>query len=1099
MTYIDSLLEKRNITVATPFWKLHINESELEELLKFIRMSVGGLHLDDANSSKRRELYKQFDREACLMYALWWSHKYDGGKQSWDEPLEDFNIESKYYNYIKEAVLNELKNNKRLPITIFRSKANFHMYLQSILAQGGLPMQLMNGDNISSFENFLYNLISVYENMDMRDWTNISIAQTLAEKYLNNGTLKESDAVLEFAIEIVKAYFNDDDNVFSDYEEIRTIISRIRKKRGIVKKQERKYFRVNWEFEIIKDSIELFYTIAVPYEIQLEEHAMKHLDGSDVSTVSYYVANRLVGTYHRQGTKYILMPGTSSSQKVKVDASMRYLSLIRKIKNELFEERSLINSAPPYMDEPIILQFKNGNWIPKQIKNNDTFACIAPKNWKCDQVCIKGEYKYNGLVYNWFDIDWNQLNENRLVFKNEESGESVCLDNIISSYNVSFAPRMQEWIEESSKSIVVNNDDIRKCMICFIDETKCSHQSFKFFYRTERDIEFVKYTGGMLPSGHITLKVVFPTEGQSKTFSFFNINGLSYERVNNDTIKIGYKYGQYALLANQNIDKLNSDTYRLMKTDNTAAFAPIRFRLLTDGASDTIDIGFTSPIQKSCFIDEFGKILDSGFPISLTELHKYKINLSENACVILSYFEKTAYNTKYCTTKHKLHLPQGRYPLDMMKDEIDRLICINGFNDYRKYLTIKIAHTDAEIKIRRNSYRAQQCEGPDGIKGIKVTREGSPVSDLPIFAIAVNAPKDSPLYHKDDIKMIERINDGCYFLPELEDKTIKEFVVFSDNNFTESNMLAFFLNLGEDMDKVSRDQNKRKSISHIKNLLLAGDEDEWNNTWFYMDIVIKFRLSYFNSFNTFLAIANNPNLLSAFLIRLSNSYLMNEYDENTIVNELQKMEKELSFRFHYLPSECWKNEFERMGKQYEALISEFPALAKTLGEKEDFAFKSFHLFEELIVRQFGEGSKYLLFPLLGNSLAYKKEYKSQDSYYFMKINDALEDFDKLKTPDGLRFPRVEHHNLRPWNSYHSENIIQKLQYLAIVLPQCAAQYVHGAYLNLWEYLPEDSDENRRINTCNEFIRRMINYMSIYASETYNELFVTALLNNPVNQ
>lgn len=103
------------------------------------------------------------------------------------------------------------------------------------------------------------------------------------------------------------------------------------------------------------------------------------------------------------------------------------------------------------------------------------------------------------------------------------------------------------------------------------------------------------------------------------------------------------------------------------------------------------------------------------------------------------------------------------------------------------------------------------------------------------------------------------------------------------------------------------------------------------------------------------------------------------------------------------------------------------------------------------------------------------------------VNNALSDFSLLILPDRIRFARVELHEQFP----RRDQYVQLMQYMAVVLPQCAAQYAHGADMELWNYNPD--------TPYRQFIRRMINYMSTYVPEIYNELFTIALLREPVEQ
>jgi hypothetical protein len=678
----------------------------------------------------------------------------------------------------------------------------------------------------------------------------------------------------------------------------------------------------------------------------------------------------------------------------------------------------------------------------------------------------ENEFKFNDSIYYLVNLNWDEIPDRQLHFNEKTTGEEKILDNRISDYSVSFSPMLPPWIEESHSAIAVNIQDVRTCFTFYRDNQSCERGRFNFYYKNTENIEYKRYTGGNLPLGPIVMKVCYP-DGLSKTFSFYNIIGLKSDRIDDDTLEISFEKGTCSLLNNQNIRNLGEGKYQVVHADNTNGFAPIIFRICPQGVTKTIDIGFTSPLQQSCFIDSQGNILNQGTPIAVNELFNYKMNLSEGKEIIISYMKKNDENNgERCLIRKRIRMNSGRYSLDFFKDDIERFFCINGFNDYHKYISIKINEANS-VHIRRNAFIAQECKNEDGINGIYVTRNGKPASQLILHAIAINAGGDSPLFHKDDIIMVENGDTGKYFMPELEDSEIKEFVIFSDNNMSNENMLPSFLNIERDLSKEERDANKTESIKQIHDALSDGDEYEWNNTWFYFNLVIEYRLN-FNTFNTFLAIANDPFLIASFILRIQAGF-----DKNTIIEELQRMENELSFGFHYIPSKCWQKECERLRIPCDVIPEEFNFL------------------EELLKRQFGEDNQYLkpmMFKLLGNPWPNHPDYSLRYQDYLENVNDALSVFEILETPDNIPFARVDYHPIS-WRNYYTP--IEKLQYLAIVLPQSAAQYVFGADMDLWSY-QED-------NKSNEFIRRMINYMRRYASETYNNLFITALMKEPVIQ
>ena len=1093
MSYLDQILERRGIATATPFWKLRVTDDELTGLVEYIRTEVSripcGLPL-----SKRKKMYSSFDREACLLYALWWGRKYDGDAQSWGEPLDDFGIDDRYLDYIREAVLEELKWEKQLNIVVYRSEGGRNMYLQSLLAQGGLPMGVMdNNDNITSFENYLYNLITEYERLDMCDWTDITAAKILAGRYLNNSTLCNSDAVIDFSLEIVRAYICNDNTAFADYQEIQDIISRIRERRGNRQRQERRFFKVAWEIKPGFGDFELLYSVSAPHEVFIDNA------DNDVNVVSYYVAGRIVGAYHRKGDRFLLMPGTAMSGKVKWNNQQGHLVLQRK-KNDVFsEESSLINSMPPFLNEPLLLQYCNGTWIPKQNHNNDTYACLMPCEWKCCEIESNTIFTYEEKQYKWFEVDWNKIETGVLHFVNTLSGEQISLDRTISDYSVSFVPRLPEWLEVSSIPVVVNNNDLKQCFRYFHDDQPVSSNGFRFLYKLLGSTEYRRYTTGVLPSGLIMLKIEFPEGNQSRTFSFYNISGLDVCREGNDILRISYTGGKYVLLAGQDVILVGDNLYKVANPQDVRALSPVMFRFYPIGAEmKSIELGFSSPIQQCCFMDNDGRILNREYPISFSELHNCKLNLSESKRIVLSYYEQTE-NNLTCVTRKEISMRPGRYTLDVFKDDIERLVLINGFNDHKKFTSIKITGTQSEVKIRRNAFKARQFLDEDGKVGIIVHRNQEPVSGLQLHAIAVGVSPESPLYRSDELRLVGGTEPGRYYLPEMEYLGAEEFVVFSENTEGVGNMLPFFLNVKGYMTKEKRDENKRDTIEQIKQRLLEGDEQEWKNTWFYMDLVIKYRLSYFNSFNTFFAVANSPYLLSEFLVRVRQSELYYRYGNATIVSELQRMEKDMAFRFHYLPYECWRHQSAKLGDNYDRLVAQIPKLKETLGDKISYINDQISLLKDLLINQFGEKDGveiYLVLVVVGmNELIVNggdlPEFARALDYYTSKAGDAMSEFNRFTVPNDLRVPTVDYHPFRALDRYRPDQVLQKLQYLTIVLPQSAAQYVQGVNMELWQHRPD--------STANEFLRRMINYISIYAPEAYNELFKTSLSRPQVNQ
>ena len=1071
MTYIDELISKRNIVNAVPFWKLQVTSEEQQGLIEYIREQLNKYDFSNMGKAKRKEAYCSFDRELCLMYALWWNRCYGGGRDKWGKALDEFNIDQCYKDLIKDAIIIELRENKRLNIPLYHSTND--RLIDSVLAQGGLPMQLMKREEVSSaYEYYLSRLISYYEDLSQCDWRNINIAQDLAESCLTNETLRKSEAVLDFSMEIVKAYKDDNDSYFDNYEEIKSIIKKIKEGRG--QKPKIESFKALWAFNIEGESLKLSYTIESPNQIPVLNNK------ADI--ISYYLEGRLVGLYQRRGDIFNRMPGYSIRGCISWNSQNGSLILQRKSNNS-FTNVELINSEPPFIEEPMILCESSYGLEPKSQRrlSGAPLSCLFPVNWECEELRECHELKFNGNTYYWKYIEQNKVQT--LNFIEKQTQEKIELSCCPTDYSVSFFPQVPEWLEESSKTVVLynrNNADFRSLFKCYDSEGVVSNSKFKFFTKHKSNTDYQKYTGGSLPNGTIQMRVVYP-DGQYKTFSLYNLNGLEYGIFDNNQFELKYIGGKYALLADQSIEKIESGYYQISNDGNLNGFTPVRFRLFSESNNnDYVDVGLKSPLRTSCFFDNKYNIPRQNFNISINELYNYHLNVDDTATIIISFYEIAG--NPMCVTRRKIRLSAGRYSLDILKDDIDRMFFINGFNDYTKYASIKIQGTEHELRIRRNTYRATE----DDNNGIIVLRNKEEVSGLSLYGLAINAPSESPIFQTTIELKESEAEKGHYTVPEED--CLSEYIIFTDNSISEEGMLPFFLNTKEHLDKDERNRIKRESIKTIHDALVQGDPMEWDNVWFYMKTAIKYHLSYAHSFNTFHAIANDPYLIAEFIIRLDVDKI--GWDTNTIIGELQRMERELSFGFHYIPSKCWQKEFCRLENEYDSFE---PSCQSIIGEKNNYCWNHFHYLEEILKCQFDEDNVSIILPklVIGGQMPNVPQYTID---YREQVNNAFSDFEKLQAPANLRFHKVEKEPQRPnWNNERSE-IPLKFQYMAIVLPQCAAQYVHGADLELWSY---QDDEQK--NNVNQFIRRMIYYMSKYVPEAYNELYYIALLREPIKQ
>lgn len=1087
MTYIDELLRNQGREIAIPFWKLHLKEDEVDSLVTYIKNALR-LFEDEISSragmsSTRLNRFKSvaymaFDRELCLLYSVWWNCQYNGGPQRWDEALGVYGIDRKYLKDIIEAIKQELTEKQRLGIILHRNGQG-NQYLRSLCAQGGLPMKFMeNPDISSSFENFLIRLIESFKEIDKDAWGQTNVVNALADTYINNSTLRESEAVLDFATEIAKAYLNDEDT-FDDYDVVRNIINKIRGTINRPKKERKQQFRANWFYKIKGDHLNLSFTIEGPTEIDVKPET------AEMDKLSFFAEGRFIASYYRSGDKFYLMPGSQMGRL-----------LDRKVNNAFVDfqcsngkEWSLINNEVPFVETPCLLQYDiRQSAFTKKLTADGNYACLIPEGWSCAKLTPSRTLLLGETSCSWVDqISLSVFEEGDLLFVNL-NGEHIFLGRKSSNFSISFSPRCYSWVEESSMMLAMDVDDFSKFIHCYEGDEKCNKSKFSFRYKSEGSQNFKEYRRGPLPDGYILMRVYAPTGELVKSLSFFNINSIKYDASDKE-FTLTYANGECSLLAGQEHVHSSGDKYRVedCTTLGMSGYANIGFRLTSHSGTKSVIIHVTSPLVEACFISSDGTIVKDQSYIAQDELYQYNIVLPCRMKVSLRMW-----NDSECLISKEIIMPAGRFSLDLFKEDIDRFVRMSGFDDYHKYITIKISG-GKQIRVRRNALTPSQTKDEQGVPYLKATRDGIyEQQQLKLFAIPIDIAEDSPYHHKNDIRMEER-HPGHYYLPDEVwngSETVK-FVVVSDNNHDAGSLRPFLFDNTEDLDKDARDAIKRKSIEGTALALTNGDETAWNDMWFFIDTVIKYRLPYYSSFNAFFTISNDPDLQAALIVRIESSTIWQKYGEETIISELQRMEKELGFGFHYVPITSWKKEADRIGADYEAavkILSAMPSLANSLGEKDEYVDKRFYALEGILESQFG--AEYVLpikFYLRGYPWPNKPEFtiKNDDG----RLNKALADIEEFLAPDDCKFPPVELQPKNQWDKIGIAGIQQRLQNLAVVMPQAAAQYAHGYDMKFWRF--------QKDSKVNIFLRRMINYMSVYIPDVYNELFYTSLLRGPI--
>ena len=1074
------------MAVATPFWKLRVSREEFEDIVSYIKF-----YLDNNHYRDKKTIGRAIGRELCLLYAYWWGNDYSGGNKNYNDALEKYGISLDYRKLIIDCIYDEIKYRKRLDITLYRGKYN-NLYLESVTAQGGLPLRLFKKDDLSSYEIFLDNLISEYEEVAERDWEDLSKAQELAQVYLHNKTLRESKEVLEFAMEITKAYLDGNFSYFDDYAEIKELVNRIREKRVNRSHQNPKYFHLTWMFKILpNNNLDLNFSVRVPSILEgiFSVHNPSTSEGLiDDDIISYFIEGIMIGSYHRNGNKYVLMPGTSSSAPRRCKTTSR-LKMQRKIGSSISLDNTITNADLPYMGEPFLVQYFNGSWIPKSLRNVDDYGCIIPEGWECELVSDAIKLTMNTQCFYLWRFQWGGIDSNEIKFINRETGEIVILTKAISEYSVSLVNKVPEWLEESNSAILFNCDNLSASFRKLRNNESYSGLGFRYYYKMKWEQVYHEYAKEMIPTGPLTVRVMLP-DRQMRTFAFFSINGLSYNKEGNDTFTLTMRNGYKELLNGQNnisIVEGETDKYALVDNTTQEALKCVRFRIASSNHPiDSEIIGVSSPHNAKCFIDNHGNIMRPGDKVSYSQLFKYKVNLDADAYLKLSFYKENM-----CYLRQSVKLSKGKTTLDILTDWLEQMISIVGFNDNYNNLKVQIVHTDMYLIIMRNTFVADVITLESGDNGLIVKQNGKSVPDLTLYACPVQSDTDNT-----ELFIMKEIDSagGVYYISDEDKKKAQQFVVFTDNRNPLGKLKPKFLNVVT--DDFDRNKHKGSSIENITEALLKNDEEAWNEVWTHTKYAIKYHLPYLNSFNCFQAIASCPQLQASFITKPE--LLKLGYDSEIIINELKRMEMDLAICFYNIPQCHWQVLSDTFINEYNDLIqaNSFLKEISRFSSSEEYLGMKFKILLDMLTAQFGEELGMLVSYKLIKNVQLVEETIDEN---LVNIHPCTE-YDNFNTPSDLVFPHVDFYpnDLMSWKKIvhlREGASWRKHRYLSIVIPQLAVTWLLNDSDDLWAYNKsiEDFDERNAYNERNAFFRRINNYLRTYDTERYNNLFIATLL------
>lgn len=787
MKYFQELIEELNLSNDyLPLWKVidRMNQSHVDSLVDYIQ---------EHTSMNRNVCY--YAQEVCLLYAYWWQKISQGrrGGHNYMDIISDMNLTNVKEEQLKDAVLYELQTAQKLNIPIYKS--NTTRWLDSVLAQGGIPLQWMtNLTNTDYILRFLKALLHHYENIIIPDWYNTSIAEEMAKQY-NMPAYAQNQAYCGYCLSIVQSIIMKE-SIVSGSSIVQNIINQVAQEHN---NYEYRLFGITWFIKANqRGDYSICYTLKVPKSIDISEE-------SETSSRRYYLNGKFVAEYLRQGDKFYLQQGTNIPTFEIIQDETEALFLEQMEDNGVLEGVPMYNSIMPVIEEPVSLRYDSADyWNLNTNNGGERIAIICPAGWKPVSDLPYKNVRLQNEDYLWIEVDWSNSTHEHIELRKGEESYFVYKNNIDYELYLNF-PQF-DWIEKASRLIVDSSANLSHCIYVRDSEgNPISASKWKLYIKSAED--FVPYTKTTrLSSGLNTMRICMP-DNRSKYIRFFYVQSVNYRRTSGNSFSFDCNDIDLHLIPNQDVTQVDS-TYTCNKQ-----VLSVGFQLSSNGSDMILHVSSPKP-DSSFWSIENGKKMLSNSNISINDLHKYKVYRNGRDKLHISY--KSNYD-ETIVTNSTIELGSDQFTtLSFISGILERMLVLYPLTRARR---IELTISNSTITIVTDPYNLFTLKDEEGLK-IQVSYNNEIQKDIPLAAINLDEILDENFTI---IDLPAANDDGYCLVPESISST--PFIVFSKDPSRRFPTELIDVNEEElPLEEHIRRRNSRKAESIAKiNEVLSGD------------------------------------------------------------------------------------------------------------------------------------------------------------------------------------------------------------------------------------------------------------------------------------
>lgn len=859
-----------HIEIQTPLWKMDFNPEQIRLVKESLQVSYNRNHF--ARPGKEDKL------NALICFAEWWREEYSGEAASKMDVVRFVGLPEESVDALYSAAKGGLS---LLRIKIIHSPQNYQLRFRTMLLQGGIPKNLLFGDNNSRFRTFLSSLLEELHDKVI-DWEDETIVEELNCQLSLPLSFRKED-IYALGLQIVHAVIEDRDDLLpfdATASEFQSLIENLKRKLGSMRKNKEKPIGFQWDLEIKDGEGILYYTVD---NIKIIPETLVEGIDQNVFQFNLEVSGNKVATYRKSHQGFVRLSLSKSRFKWNKESYLDVSAVTHGL--DSFPV-AVAKNFPPDFETPQVFNLDGARYVQKNNVSSESIVIFNEEFWQPTEgtatpLRIAGD-SFGAIAF-----------RDKVELRNIQTGKTLPFENHFTDYYCVFKGLDLGWIDSANYPLI---NSVPRLEV-YSDEGLVSNKAYKVQYRKRGMTDWVDSTG-RLPNGYLKIRVVFNDLKWSEQ-TFYNIDGLDFSFTDqtdiHSTITSSCRWGRVFCHNREGIliRETRRDVWSLSRIPDVPMIPDKIYFTVKEPSSPDLILSLPCPFNLFCLEDKTNNSVATPREcISLNDLDRYAIIQRGNPNPII-YFKYKGDQLARTSLKRTTH--DVITPLSKFEATISSLLALNGHNPFNRDECVEFTVGNSTYKVRPFVLDSELTLQED-----RVTLTNNDPYEGKVFACEMG---DNIINGELSVKRMEQDESLLSFLLKEPPRDDCEdgadirlpFIVFSEAA-DKRRIIPRLMATAEDSTRSSN-----TAAAWCKRL----EEDDpcngiaWREATNAFELATAHSLPY-KTFNELRAVASAPSLLFKFVVAM----FFNDKTEKALAGIL-RFEEEFAVSIHWIRPSVW--------------------------------------------------------------------------------------------------------------------------------------------------------------------------------------------------